>query len=101
MKLNEFIEVQELDEGAKRQMKRVGNNIKKRYRCPSGKKKGKLVKSPADCAKRKDPKKVRRGKKVMRSKKGIIARKSQITKRKAISKLIQRMNNRLAGKKNR
>ena len=99
MKLNDLIEIQELDEGAKRQMKRVGARLKKLYRCPSGKKKGRLVKSPADCAKRKDPKKVRRGKKVMRSKKGIIARKSQISKRKAISKLIKRMNTRLAGKK--
>ena len=101
MKLNDLIDLQELDEGTKRQMKRVGGKIKPRFRCSTGRKKGKLVKSPSDCAKRRDPKKVRRGRKVMRSKKGIISRKAQISKRRGISKLIARMNARLAGKKSK
>lgn len=87
-----------ITEAAKRQFKRVGNQIVKRYRCLSGPKAGKLVSDPSKCAMRKDPKKVRQGRKVMRSKKGTIARKSQISKRKSISKMVTKMNKRLSGK---
>jgi len=87
-----------LNEAAKRQFKRVGNEIKKRYRCVGGPKAGKLVSEPGKCATRKDPKNVRRGRKVMRSKKGTIKRKAGITKRKSISRLVAKMNKRLSGK---
>lgn len=87
-----------LEEAAKRQFKRVGNEIKKRYRCIGGPKSGKLVSQPGKCAQRKEPKKVRQGRKVMRSKKGTIKRKAGITKRKAISRLVTKMNRRLSGK---
>jgi len=99
MKVHEILNIDELEESARRQVKRVGSNIKRKYRCSSGKKKGKLVSSPSDCSKRKDPKKVRQGRKVMRSKKGIIKRKSGVTKRRAISKIVARMNARLSGKR--
>jgi hypothetical protein len=87
-----------LSESSIRQWKRVGTEIKKRYRCLSGPKAGKLVAHPGDCAMRKDPKKVRHGRKIMRSKKGTIQRKSKLTKRKQISRMVTKMNQRLAGK---
>jgi len=98
MKLDEILDVVDLEEGAKIRFKRVGNEIRRKYRCTSGRKKGKIVASPQSCAQRKDPARIRRGRKVMRSKKGIIQRKSSLTKRKSISKLIARMNKRLSGK---
>ncbi len=87
-----------LDEAAMRQWKRVGQEIKKRYRCLSGPKAGKLVASPQACATRKDPKRIRHGRKVMRSKKGTIARKTRVAKRKQLSRMVAKMNRRLAGK---
>lgn len=88
----------ELTEGATRQWKRIGKKLVRKYRCTSGKKKGKLVKGPGECGKRKEPKKVRTGRKVMRSKKGIIQRKSKIAKRQSISRLVTKLNARLMGK---
>ena len=99
MKVIDILGEEEVTEAASRQYKKVGGKAKKKFRCGSGRKKGKIVSKPSDCFKRKDPKKVRRGKKIMRIKKRIIARKSRISKRKSISKLISRMNKRLAGKK--
>ena len=87
-----------LDEAAVRQWRRMGKKLVRKYRCMSGKRKGKLVKGPGDCGKRKDPVKVRTGRKVMRSKKGIIQRKSKIAKRQQISKMVTRLNARLMGK---
>lgn len=87
-----------LTEATARQFKRVGKEIKRRYRCLSGPKAGKLVSEPSKCATRKDPKKIRHGRKVMRSKKGTITRKSRISKRKHLSKLVTKMNKRLSGK---
>lgn len=87
-----------LEEAARRQFKRMGNEIKKRYRCTAGPKKGKMVSEPNKCATRKDPRKVRQGRKLMRSKKGTIKRKAGITKRKSISRLVANMNKRLSGK---
>jgi hypothetical protein len=86
-----------LSEAAIRQFKRVGHTIIKKYRCTAGTKKGKLVSDPSKCGQRKDPIRVRQGRKLMRSKKGIIARKSKISKRKAMSKMVTKMNDRLAG----
>jgi len=87
-----------LTEAAVRQYKRVGMTLVKKYRCLAGPKKGKLVASAGDCGTRKDPKKVRQGRKVMRSKKGIIARKGKISKRTSFSRLVTKVNRRLAGK---
>lgn len=87
-----------ITEAAKRQIKRIGRELKKRYRCTTGQKKGKLVSDPSKCAGRKDPKRVRVGRKVMRSKKNTIARKTKIAKRKQISKMVSRINQRLMGK---
>lgn len=93
------IEEQELTEASKRQWKRFGKELRKRYRCTSGPKQGKLVADPSQCASRKDPKKVRQGRKVMRTKKNTIARKSKIAKRTQLSKIVTRVNARLMGKK--
>lgn len=86
-----------LAEASKRQWKRRGRELYKRYRCVSGPKKGKLVSEPSKCASRKDPKKVRQGRKVMRTKKNTIQRKSKISKRRQLSKMVTRMNQRLMG----
>jgi len=88
-----------LSEGAVRQWKRQGGKLVQKYRCLSGKKKGKLVAKPGGCGQRKDPKKVRTGRRVMRSKKGVIGRKAKISKRQSISKRLAKMNARLMGKR--
>lgn len=95
--VDQFDVDQNLHEAAKRQWKRRGRELYKRYRCLSGPKKGKLVADPAGCATRKDPKKVRRGRKMMRTKKNTIVRKSKISKRQQLSKIVSRMNKRLRG----
>lgn len=87
-----------LEEAARRAVKRVGGEVKKKYRCTSGPKKGKIVSDPKTCVTRADPKKKRQGKKVMRQKKGIIQRKSRMTKRTAKSRLVRKINQRLSGK---
>jgi hypothetical protein len=93
-----------LSEAAQRAFKlqKVGKgNTKKvtrKYRCMAGPKKGRLVATPAACATRRDPAKVRHGRKVMRSKKGIIQRKSRVAKNKSMSKMVAKMNRRLMGK---
>ena len=88
-----------VDEAFVRQMKKMtGGRMKKQYRCTSGQKKGKIVSDPKACAKRKDPKKRRHGKKVARSRKGVRILKTKIAKRKTISRMISRINKRLAGK---
>lgn len=87
-----------LTEAAVRQWKKKGNSMTKKYRCVTGPKANRLVASPGDCAKRKDPKKVRQGRKTMRAKKGIISRKSKISKKKSISKMLTKLNARLMGK---
>ncbi|MHA2404569.1 MAG: hypothetical protein ACXADH_16335, partial [Candidatus Kariarchaeaceae archaeon] len=86
-----------LSEAAVRMFKRIGKEIKRRYRCTTGPKKGKPVSDPKLCATRKDPKKKRIGRKVARTRKGIRIRKSKITKRTAMSKMVARMNKRLKG----
>ena len=87
-----------MTEAAIRQFKRFGSVVKKQYRCLSGPKKGKIVASPQACAQRKDPKKIRHGRKVARMKKGVRVRKTIVSKRKQISKMVTRMNKKLAGK---
>lgn len=91
-----LIELLDLNEGANPSFKRTGNEIKRCYRCTSGPKKGKLVADPKECGRRKNPKKVRNGRKVAREKKGVRLRKTSITKRTTLSKLLKRLNARLA-----
>ncbi len=86
-----------LSEAAVRMFKRVGKEIKRKYRCTTGPKKGKPVSDPKKCATRKDPKKVRHGRKIARTKKGIRLRKTKVMKRTAMSKMVRRMNARLKG----
>ena len=86
-----------LSEAAVRMFKRVGKEIKRKYRCTSGPKKGKPVSDPKKCATRKDPKKVRQGRKIARTKKGIRLRKTKVMKKTAMSKMVSRMNARLKG----
>jgi len=90
-----------ITEAAKRAFKRIGKEIKRRYRCTTGPKKGKVVSNPILCATRKDPKKVRHGRKIARTRKGVRVRKSRISKRTSMSKMVRRMNQRLSGKKGR
>lgn len=99
MKLIDILEPmgEAVEEAVQRAFRRVGSEIKRQYRCTSGPKQGKMVASPAACFKRKDPKKVRHGKKVARSRKGIRLRKTDVAKRSAVSKLVTKMNKRLAG----
>ncbi len=86
-----------LSEAAVRMFKRFGKEIKRRYRCTTGPKKGKPVSDPKKCATRKDPKKVRHGRKVARTKKGIRIRKSKIALRTSMYRMVRRMNARLKG----
>ena len=87
-----------LTEAAMRQFKRVGTAVKRQFRCTAGPKKGKIVASPQSCATRKDPRKVRHGRKVSRMRMGVRVRKTKMTKKKAISRMVTKMNRRLAGK---
>lgn len=80
------------------QYKRVGMKLKRQFRCTSGPKAGKIVSSPTECSKRKNPKKIRAGKRTARIKKGVRAMKTKISKRKYVSKLVTKMNRRLSGK---
>lgn len=87
-----------ISESAIRQYKRVGNEIKRRFRCSDGPKRGKLVINASDCLKRKKPIRVRIGRKVMREKKKIIQHKGQATKKRAVSKLVKDLNKKLEAK---
>lgn len=82
-----------------RQFKRYGNKYERQYRCMSGPRKGRLVKDPQMCGKRKDPKQVRAGKKGSRVRKGQRIRKTKLAKRRPPSQTVQRWNKRLRGQR--
>ena len=86
-----------LNEAAVRMFKRIGREVKRRYRCTTGPRKGKPVADPKLCATRIDPKKKRHGRKVARTRKGIRIRKTKITNRTSMSRMVRRMNQRLKG----
>ena len=88
-----------LDEAAKRQWKRYGNKMVRKFRCYGGPKNGRMVTKAADCGVKKDPFKVRQGKRSARLKKGQRVRRTQLAKRKAPSKRLTKMNNILRGDK--
>lgn len=83
-----------------RQMKRVGNNTKRQFRCMSGDKQGRLVSDASKCGIRKDPNRVRQGKITARHKKAQKARKSKRTKAKPFSRRLVKFNDFLKGKLN-
>lgn len=85
-------EYEQLDEGAQRAYRRVGNNITQYYRCTSGPKKGKLASDPSKCGQRKDPKRVRHGRQVAQRKGSIRVRKTQARKRTQLSKRVTQLN---------
>ena len=91
--------ITEIAESVDRQFRRYGDTFLRQYRCTSGAKKGRLVSSPEQCGKRKDPRRVRIGKKAARVKKGIRIRKSAFTRRKTQSKRLSRLNTVLRGDK--
>lgn len=83
-----------------RQMKRVGNNTKRQFRCMSGDKQGRLVSDSGKCGIKKDPKRVMQGKAAARHKKAQKARKSKRTKAKPFSRRLVKFNDFLKGKLN-
>lgn len=86
-----------IEEAAVKAYKRVNKKIVRKYRCRGGAKDGKLVSNPAECSKRKDPKKVRRGRAIARKTKGMRITKTRIAKRSQASKMVTKMNRRLSG----
>lgn len=87
------IDKEELLEGAKMVWRRKGNKVVKGYRCTSGRKKGRLVNTPADCSRTLDLKKRFRMKKMLQQKGTRIRRKAIRTKkRNPVSMRLQRMN---------
>jgi hypothetical protein len=83
-----------------RQLKRIGNNLKRQFRCMSGDKQGRLVSSPEKCGIKKDPNRVRQGKLASRIKKAQKVRKSKRTKMKSFTKRLTKFNDFLKGKLN-
>lgn len=82
-----------LSESASMAWGKRGNEIVKKYRCLSGPRKGRLVNTPADCAKKLDLTKSRRMKRNIAIKGKKMARKAKRTKRVSpISKQIQKRN---------
>lgn len=72
---------------------RSGKKVVRKYRCPTGRRKGKVFSSPASCFKVPDPKK-RQRMRILKSRLGkVIARKTKRTKRlNPASKMVQRLN---------
>lgn len=100
--IGEFLECYDILEEKRvtRQLKRVGNTLKRQFRCMSGDKHGRLVSSPEKCGIKKDPNRVRQGKLAARIKKGQKVRKSKRTKMKPFSKRIIKFNDFLKGELN-
>ena len=72
---------------------RSGNKVVKKYRCTSGKRKGKLVSTPQGCFGPLDLKKKLRMRRLRKQKERIIALKTRRTKTtNPISKQVQRLN---------
>jgi len=89
----EIDDEEDLLEGAKMVWRRKGNKVVKGYRCTSGRKKGRLVDTPADCTRTIDLKKRFRMKKMLQQKGTRIRRKALRTKnRNPVSMRLQRMN---------
>lgn len=96
MKLVDILEPIQLDETAIRTFKRLGNKIRRYFRCTSGPREGTYASSPAGCHTRKDPSKVRHGKQVARHSASVRVRKTRITKKRGISRVMKHANSTLA-----
>lgn len=95
-----FLFEEDLTESAVIAYGKVGDTIVKKYRCMSGPRKGRLVKTAGDCAKKLDLAKSRRLKRTMARIGGRIARRAKRTKRvNPTSKIIARKNAALKGSK--
>lgn len=95
MRLTELFEniEEELYETAKRVWARRGNEIVKKYRCTSGKKKGRIVSKASECGNAIDLKKRLQFKKTLNIKGSRMKRKALKTKRvNPVSKRLQHMN---------
>jgi len=93
MLLMELFEGDCLCEGAKRVWARTGNAVVKKYKCTSGRKKGRLVNSPADCGQAIDLKKRQKFKRTLNAKGERMRRKARKTKRvNPASKRVQKLN---------
>lgn len=94
--LNESMDQEDqiiLLESAKMVWARKGNKITRKYRCTSGKKKGRIVASPTACGGSVDLKKRMKFKKTLASKGFRMRRKAKVTKRRnPTSKRVSRMN---------
>lgn len=86
-----------IEEAAQKAFQRKNKKITRKFRCLTGPKRGKIVATAAACSQRKDPKRVRQGKASARRNKGIRVLKTRIAKRSSQSKLVTKMNRRLAG----
>jgi len=76
---------------------RSGNKLVKKWRCTSGKRKGKVVSEPSGCFKPIDMKKRAKMRQVRRSKGNQMNRKAQIAKRtNPISKQVSKLNKMLS-----
>lgn len=84
-----------LTEAAIMAFRRQGTDIKRKFRCTSGEKKGRLVSDPSTCTRRKNPKRMMAGRRISRAVKGIRIRKSKIALRRNTSKMVRSMNKRL------
>lgn len=85
-----------IEEAAVKAFQRKNKKLTRKFRCLTGAKKGKIVSTAAACSQRKDPKKVRQGKASARRTKGIRILKTRISKRSSQSKLVTKLNKRLA-----
>jgi hypothetical protein len=77
---------------AKNVYARVGKKITKAFRCTAGKRKGKTVKNPTDCFKRKNIKLARKMKVVNKRTKHVRARHAAITNKTAAHKILTKLN---------
>lgn len=76
---------------------RSGQKLVKKWRCTSGKRKGRLVSSPEGCFKPMDVKKRAQMRRTQRQKSAQISRKSQLTKRtNPITRQVTRLNKMLS-----
>jgi hypothetical protein len=85
--------IDELDESAKMAWARRGKSIVRKYRCTSGRRKGRIVSKPAQCNASIDLKKRMTLRKTKAAKGGRMIRKARRTKKvNPVSKRLKRMN---------
>jgi len=87
----------EISEGSKVTVayRREGNKIKKRFRCTTGEKKGRLVSDPMTCVKKKSLKRILAGRKIQQKVKSVRIQHAKLSAKKGTSKMVRKMNARL------